>query len=396
MNYFTTSLMKSLFTNDNNLPAFEQAVSELFRSELEKSLNEILAYELTAFLDYEPYQRTDSQNSRNGFYERKLDTKYGPLTLRIPRDRLGEFFTSLIPKYRRRDFSTEATILDLFEEGMSNSEICTIIRKLCGHHYSKQTISNITDKTLECIDSFKNRTLNKEYPVIYLDGTSMALRRDTVSREMVHIALGITLEGTKEILGYKIAPNESSEIWKELLEDLRSRGVERVSLFCTDGLSGMENVISESFPASNIQRCLVHIQRNLCAKTRVSDRKEVANDFKEVYRSKTKEDASSAFDQFIEKWKHKYPSMVKSLSNNENLFTFYDYPECIRQTIYSTNLIEGNNKQLKRSFKKKEQFPTEQSEEKYLVIQFNRYNEKNKNHIHRGFGQTIREDWFKD
>lgn len=119
MNYFTTSLMKSLFTNDNNLLAFEQAVSELFRSELEKSLNEILAYELTAFLDYE--------NSRNGFYERRLDTKYGPLTLRIPRDRLGEFFTSLIPKYRRRDFSTEATIFDLFEEGMSNSEICTII-----------------------------------------------------------------------------------------------------------------------------------------------------------------------------------------------------------------------------------------------------------------------------
>ena len=116
MNYFTTSLLKSLFTIDNNLPAFEQAVSEL-----EKSLNEILAYELNAFLDYKPYQRTDCQNSRNGFYERKLDTKYGPLILRIPRDRLGEFFTSFIPRYQRRDFSTKVTILDLFEEGMSNS-----------------------------------------------------------------------------------------------------------------------------------------------------------------------------------------------------------------------------------------------------------------------------------
>lgn len=385
MNYFTTSLMKSLFTNGNNLPAFEQAVSELFRSELEKSLNEILAYELTAFLDYKPYQRTDSQNSRNGFYERKLETKYGPLTLRIPRDRLGEFFTSLIPRYRRRDFSTESTILDLFEEGMSNSEICTIIQKLCGHHYSKQTISNITDKTLECIDSFKNRTLNEEYAVIYLDGTSMALRRDTVSREMVHIALGITLEGTKEILGYKIAPTESSEIWEELLLDLRDRGVERVSLFCTDALSGMENVINESFPTSRIQRCLVHIQRNLCAKTRVSDRKEVANDFKEVYRSKTKGSVLSAFDQFIKKWKHKYPYMVKSLSNNENLFTFFDYPECVRQTIYSTNLIEGNNKQLKRSFKKKEQFPNEDSLERFICNQFMEYNQRFSCRIHKGF-----------
>ena len=213
---------------------------------------------------------------------------------------------------------------------------------------------------------------------------------------MVHIALGITLEGTKEILGYRIAPNESSEIWKELLADLRARGVERVSLFCTDGLSGMENVINESFPTSKIQRCLVHIQRNLCAKARVTDRKEVANDFKEVYRSKTKEEALNIFDRFIKKWKYKYPSMIKSLSSNENLFTFYDYPECVRQTIYSTNLIEANNKQLKRSFKMKEQFPTEQSEEKYLVSQFNRYNEKNMNHVHRGFGQTTREDWFKD
>lgn len=202
-------------------------------------------------------------------YELGCDTKnkkYVPLTLRIPKDRLDEFFTSLIPEYRRRDFLTEATILDFFEEGISNSEICSIIRKLCVHHNSKQTISNITDKTLECIDSFKNRTLNEEYAVIYLDGTSMALRRDTVSREMVHIVLGITLDGTKEILGYKIAPTKSSEIWKELLLDLKSRGVERVSLFCTDGLSGMENVINESFPASNIQRCLVHIQRNLCAR----------------------------------------------------------------------------------------------------------------------------------
>lgn len=396
MNYFTTSLMKSLFTNENNLPAFEQAVTELFRSELEKALNEILAYELTAFLDYEPYARSDKENSRNGSYQRKFDTKYGKLTLDIPRDRMGEFFTSLLPKYRRRDLFTETTILDLFEKGMSHSEISSIIQKLCGTKYSKQTITNITDKTLECIDSFKNRTLSKEYAVVYLDGTSMSLRRETVSREMVHIALGITLEGTKEILGYTIAPNESSEMWKELLLDMKSRGAERVSLFCTDGLSGMENVIQDVYPNSNIQRCLVHIQRNLCAKTRVSDRKEVCNDFKEVYRSKTKEKALATLEEFKNKWKHKYPSVIKNLSNNTNMFTYYEYPECVRATIYTTNLIEGNNKQLKRDFKKKEQFPTEQSEEKYLVMQFNKYNERHMNHVHKGFGQTTRDDWFKN
>ena len=202
MNYFTTELMKNLFANENNLPAFEQTVTELFRSQLEKSLNEILAYELTAFLDYERYERSDNLNSRNGSYQRKLDTKYGQITLNFPRDRLGEFYTSLISRYRRRDFSTEETILDLYEEGMTNTEIANIIQKLCGTRYSKQTISNITDKALESIESFKNRPLNKEYAVVFLDGTSMALRRDTVAKEMVHIGLGITVEGTKEILGY--------------------------------------------------------------------------------------------------------------------------------------------------------------------------------------------------
>lgn len=396
MNYFTTELMKNLFANENNLPAFEQTVTELFRSQLEKSLNEILAYELTAFLDYERYERSDNLNSRNGSYQRKLDTKYGQITLNIPRDRLGEFYTSLIPRYRRRDFSTEETILDLYEEGMTNTEIANIIQKLCGTRYSKQTISNITDKALESIESFKNRPLNKEYAVVFLDGTSMALRRDTVAKEMVHIGLGITLEGTKEILGYLNAPTESAEAWSQLLYSFKDRGLERVSLFCMDGLSGMENVIEDIFPQSNIQRCLVHIQRNISNKARVADRKQIATDFKQVYKSRDKKTAQKELDSFIGKWGKKYPSISKSLISNQHLFTFYDYPESVRSTIYTTNLIEGNNKQLKRNFKKKEQFPNEQSQEKYLVCEFNKYNEKHMNHVHRGFGQTVRSDWFKD
>lgn len=396
MNYFTTSLMKNLFTNENNLPAFEQTITELFRSELEKALNEILAYELTSFLDYEPYARSDSQNSRNGSYQRKFDTKYGRLTLKIPRDRLGEFFTSLLPKYRRRDCFTDQTIFDLFEQGLTNSEIASIIEHLCGNRYSKQTISNITDKALECVDAFKKRTLNQDYAVVFLDGTSMALRRDTVSKEMIHIALGITPEGTKEILGYVIAPTESAENWSELLKDLQQRGVKRVSLFCTDGLCGMEKAIESTFPHAKIQRCLVHVQRNLNAKVRVKDRKEVASDFKEVYRAKSKKEAQDKLSDFINKWGHKYPSVKKTLIENNHLFTYYDYPECVRATIYTTNLIEGNNKQLKRDYKKKEQFPTEKSGEKYLVTRFNIFNEKNMNRVHRGFGQTVITDWFKE
>ena len=221
MNYFTTSLMKNLITNDNNLPLFEEAVAELFRSELEKSINEILEHELTSFLDYERYDRSDNEDYRNGSYLRTFNTKYGVLNIKMPRDRLGLFYSSLLPKYRRHDHSTDQTIIDLFDKGLSNQDISSIVNHLCGASYSKQTVSNITDKCIENIDKFKSRQLSKEYAVVYTDATCMALRRDTVAKEAVH----------------------------------------------------MEEVIEQTFPTAKIQRCLVHISRNIATKVRVTDRK---------------------------------------------------------------------------------------------------------------------------
>lgn len=373
MNYFTTSLMKNLITNDNNLPLFEEAVAELFRSELEKSINEILEHELTLFLDYERYDRSNNEDYRNGSYIRTFNTKYGVLNIKMPRDRLGLFYSTLLPKYRRHDHSTDQTIIDLFDKGLSNQDISSIVNHLCGASYSKQTVSNITDKCIENIDKFKSRQLSKEYAVVYTDATCMALRRDTVAKEAVHIAVGITVEGTKEILGYSIAPNESAEIWKEVLEDFKSRGLENVSLFCTDCLAGMEEVIEQTFPTAKIQRCLVHISRNIAAKL---------------------EEALSNLETFTSKWKRKYPRVIDILDKNTHLLTYFDYPKEVRHSIYSTNLIEGFNKQLKKKFKLKEQFPTETSMEKYLVSQFNQYNEKFMNRIHKGFGLVGRDQWF--
>lgn len=396
MNYFTTSLMKNLLTNENNLPAFEEAVSELFRSELEKAINEILEHELTVFLDYERYQRSDNPDYRNGSYRRKFNTKYGVLNINMPRDRLGEFYCTLLPRYQRHDHSTDKTIIDLFNAGLSNADISKIVESLCGATYSKQTVSNITDKCIETIDAFKKRPLSKEYAVVYTDATCMSLRRDTVAKEAVHIAIGITVDGSKEILGYEIAPNESAEVWKSLLNSFKQRGLERISLICSDGLNGMENAINETYPQTNIQRCLVHVSRNISAKVRVKDRREILQDFKEVYRAKTKELALEELEVFKDKWKKRYPQVITMLEGNPYMFTFFDYPQEVRRSIYTTNLIEGVNKQIKRKFKLKEQFPTEQSMEKYLVTQFNQYNDKYMNRIHNGFGLVARHQWFKD
>ena len=396
MNHFTSLLVRNLLNNDHNLPEFESVLSEVFRQQLEEAVNGVLSYELEQFLGYERYKHTDKEDSRNGFKpERKIDTKYGPITVRMPRDRLGLFVSALIPPYMRRTEGTENTVIDLFNLGLTNSEIAEAVERMYGTKVSRSTVSNITNRIISSIESFKSRQLASEYAVIYIDATMMALRRDTVQKEAVHIALGIRTDGTKEIIDYSIAPSESKSNWKEMIESIRERGVTRVALFCTDGLNGMEEVISSVYPMARIQRCLLHVQRNIASKCRVSDRAEITEDFKAVYTAASREAAIGGLESFYAKWKRKYPKIVDALKSNSNMLTFYDFPKEIRSSIYTTNMIESYNKQLKRHFKAKEQFPTELSEEKYLVSQFERYNEKFLNRVHRGFGK-VTSFWFND
>lgn len=387
MNDFTTRLVERLLKDSTNSKLFSDALKELIRLEIEEGVNEVLKLEIDAFLGYEKYERDDSGNYRNGSRPRKLNTSYGEIYIRIPRDRLGLFHTRLLPKNVSYDSEIADTVIRLFDMGLTNSDIVSAVEKVYGPHYSRQTVSNITDTVIARIDKFKKRQLCERYAVIYIDATSIALRRDTVQKEMVHIALGVRTDGTKEILGYAIAPNESKTIWCELLDDFKERGVKEVALVCTDGLSGMEEAISERFPGAKIQRCILHVERNISAKTRVSDRKEVLDDFKRIAHCSSRKEAEQVLDNFCTKWQNKYKNIVEMIRGNRNLLTFYDFPKDIWSSIYTTNMIESYNKQLKRKFKLKEQFPTETSEEKYLVSRFEEYNRINLNRIHKGFGQ---------
>lgn len=386
MNDFTTKLMSCLANREN----MEEAIQELFRSELEKAMNDLLKIELTSHLNYERYERSglSENNSRNGFYERKLQTTHGELNLIIPRDRNGEFDSPLVPKYERRDTRTEELIVKLFQTGLTNSEISEIVESLYEKKYSRGTISNITEKIVADVEAFRKRTLSGQYAVIYLDATYVPLRRDTVRKEAVHIALGITMEGAKEMLGYAVAPNESSTIWKELLLDLHSRGAETPLLFVTDGITGIEETILEIYPQADVQRCLVHVMRNIASHVRVKDRAEILGDFKHIHSQKTKEAAQEILDDFSRKWEAIYPKVVGSVQGNSFLLTFYSYPEAIRCSIYSTNLIENFNKHLKRDLKAKIQFPSEESMEKFLVSRFDVYNYRFSEKVHRGFGSV--------
>ena len=387
MNDFTTKLINCLLSNQN----LNDSIQELFRSELEKAVNDLLRTEMTGFLKYEKYDRQgfNTGNSRNGTYERKFQTTHGELNLVIPRDRNSEFESPIVPKYGRRDTSIEEIIVKLFQTGLTNNEIAYIAESLYSKKYSSQTISNITDQIIANVDSFRHKRLESEYAVIYLDATYLPLRRDTVSKEAIHIALGIRMDGTKEILGYQIAPTESSTAWNELLTNFKERGLARVLLFVSDGLTGIEDTILETYPKADIQRCLVHVARNISHKVRVKDRLEVMNDFKKVYRSDDLQTAKNHLEQFENKWRKVYPRMIDILQKNQYLLTFYNYPEEIRSSIYSTNIIEGFNKHLKRKTKVRIQFPTMDSLEKHLVSLFDEYNLKFSSRTHKGFGLVL-------
>lgn len=382
MNHFTTDLVQALVA--------KQDITEVFRTHLESAMNHLLETELSVFLDYEKYDRAgiNSGNSRNGAYVRTLHTEYGDLKLNMPRDRNGEFKQQTVMPYKRSNDTLESFVIHMFQKGVTMSEIADLIEKMYGHHYTPQTVSNMTRVMTEHVDAFMKRPLSARYVCVYMDATYVPVKRETVAKEAVYIAVGIREDGSKEVISYAIAPNESTYVWNELLQDMRTRGTQEVLLFISDGLAGMASAIAEVYPKAKYQACLVHVARNIAHKVRVADRADICADFKAVYRAEHETQAREALEAFMTKWKTSYPKVVRSLQENPYLFTFYSFPKAIWRSIYSTNLIESFNKQIKKYTKRKEQFPHEEALEKFLVSQFENYNQRFTTRCHLGFDQA--------
>jgi putative transposase len=367
--------------------AQKQDISEVFRIHLEAAVNELMQNELSSYLGYEPYDRSgfNSGNSRNGQYYRTFKTRYGELNLAVPRDRQGLFKTKTLPSYQRQSDILEDTIIHLYQKGITTTEIAELIKKMYGQYYTKQTISNLTKAVDKQVTAFKERQLASKYAVVYLDATYIPLKRGTVSKEAVYLAIGIQPNGHKDVIGYTIAPTESTTVWKELLISLKQHGLKQVLLFVTDGLNGLSEAIMEIFPDSKYQQCLVHISRKISSHVRIKDRHEIMQDFKEIHNADNLTEGQRKMDEFINKWAPKYRKLMNSLSVNPNLLTWLMFPRPIRASIYSTNLIESFNKKLKRNIKKREQFPNEESLERNLVSVIFDYNSKFGIRSHKGF-----------
>lgn len=380
MSDFNTKLMTTLFKGES--------VDEIMRVELESAFNELLRNELTVFLDYEKHDPIgyNTGNSRNGIYERKLKTRFGEICVEIPRDRNGEFKQQSIPTYQRSTNDLEAMVIQMYRKGITTSEIADLIEKMYGAHYTPQTVSNMTRMVQEQVQRFHQRPLNPRYAVIYCDATYLAVRRDSVAKEALHILLGITPEGSKEVLDYRLYPSESSENYREMLQDIRSRGVEDVLLFVSDGLIGLREVCVTSFPHSRHQSCWVHVSRNVSRLVRSKDKAEILGELKKVYQAANQAEAKDVMGSFLIRVQERYPKVVTLLQSNPSLYTFYEFPAGIRSSIYTTNSIEGLNKQLKRDTKRKEQFPNEDALDRFVCVKFLEFNQRFTMRVHKGFG----------
>ena len=386
MSNLSTELMETLLKNES--------LDEFFRSHLEKAINDLLQNELTAFLGYEKHsvEGYGSGNSRNGTYSRGLDTKYGKLELIIPRDRNGSFDQQLIPDYARRTDDLETTIITLYRKGITTREIADLIEKLYGHHSSAATVSNITEAVKTQVETFHSRPLSEQYVVIFMDATYLNVRRDSVAKEPLHVLLGITPEGNREVLDYALYPTESAANDEEMLANLKMRGVKQVLLFASDGLQGMRDAVKRQFPDAEHQQCWVHLSRTVARYIRQKDRREVLGDLKKVYQAADASKAREELKAFLEKHKTAYPRLHRIFDLAEpSLFQFYQFPEAIRGSIYTTNLIERNNKGLKHTAKVKEQFPNEDALERYVCCYYSDSNRKYADRVQRGFKKVSAE-----
>ena len=337
------------------------------------TIEELLETELSEHLGYEPYEAKgrNSGNNRNGRYAKKLRTSSGETTIQVPRDRKGEFEPQVVKKQVANTNELEDKIIGMYAKGMSVRDIQETLQELYGVEVSPTTLSAITDKVWELVESWQNRSLASLYPIIYLDAIHIKLRRESkVKNVAVYTVLGVDLEGHRDVLGHWVGEgNESTNFWLSVITDLQSRGVKDIFIACMDGLSGFKDAVLAVFPQTQIQRCVIHQIRNSLKYITWTDRKAFMVDLKQVYQAATRESAEAHLRQLGEKWSDKYAVAIRSWQNNwEDLATFFAYPAEIRRLIYTTNAVEGYHRQLRKVTKSKSVFPTPEAARKLLFL----------------------------
>ena len=342
-----------------------------FRKMLTKvTVETALNVELDEHLGYEKHSPKPSSNSRNGYSTKSIITDDGEVPIDVPRDRESSFEPKLVRKHQTRFQSMDDKILSLYAKGMTTREIVATFKEMYDADVSPTLISKVTDSVLEQVVEWQSRPLDEVYPIVYLDCIVVKIRQDKqVINKAVYLALGVNMEGQKELLGMWLSETEGAKFWLAVLTELQNRGVKDILIACVDGLKGFPDAINAAFPNTQIQLCIVHMVRNSVRYVPWKDYKAVATDLKKIYQSKTEDEALLALEQFSDKWDDKYPQISRSWTAHwNNLNTLFNYPEDIRRAIYTTNAIESLNSVIRKAIKKRKLFPTDESARKVIFL----------------------------
>src|SRR5712691_11276719 len=307
----------------------------------------VLEAELTAHLGYAPHVRhgTEDKNARNGKGQKTVQTDTGPLDLEVPRDRNGSFAPQLVPKRQRRLEGFDDKVLSLYARGLSTRDIQGHLEELYGTEISPTLISTITDAVLDEVRTWQSRPLASVYPILYFDVLFVKSRQEgPVQTKAVYVALGITVEGEKELLGLWLRESEGAKFWLSVFTDLQNRGVEDCFIACVDGLKGLPEAIEAVFPQTQVQLCIVPKVRKSLQDVPWQERKAVAADLRAIYGAATLAEAEQALERFAERWDTKYPTISPSwLADWDRLTVFFDYPPALRRAVSTTKAIESFN-----------------------------------------------------
>ena len=362
-----SELMKD-YKSPEDLIGENGLLKQLTKALLEKALEG----EMTHQLGYAKHDTSgiNTGNSRNGKSKKKLIGDFGQMDLAIPRDRNAEFEPQIVKKGQRRFDGFDDKIISMYARGMTTREIQGHLKEIYGVDVSPELISTVTDAVIDEVKQWQSRPLDPLYTIVYLDAIFIKIREEGhVQNQAVYLAIGVNLDGIKEVLGLWIAKTEGAKFWLQVITEIKNRGVEDILIACVDGLKGFPEAIESVFPKTQIQACIVHTIRNSLKYVSWKKKKEVATDLKTIYKAKTLDEAQSALDAFENKWQEDYPIIAESWRRNwERITPFFAYPQDIRKAIYTTNAIESLNMSLRKVTKNRGSFPNKEAVFKLLYL----------------------------
>jgi len=349
--------------------------------ELQKALIErAMEAEMTHHLGYEKneYKGRNTGNSRNGKGKKTIKGDFGELDIEVPRDRNGDFEPQLIQKRQTRFDGFDEVITAMYARGMSTRDIQSMLKDLYNVNVSPELISSVTEEIIQVVNDWQNRILDPIYPIVYFDALVVKVRDEGhVRNKAIYLALGVNMEGKKELLGMWIENTEGAKFWLRVMTELNNRGVKDIFIACVDGLKGFGDAINSVFPKTEVQLSIIHMVRNSLKFVSFKDRKKVAEDLKRIYQSTTEEQARIELENLSEIWDDKYPLISKSWNNNwEGIVPFFAYPDYIRKAIYTTNAIESLNMSLRKVMKSKSSFPNDEAVFKLLYLSIGNVSKK--------------------